>query len=133
MVLAYAVPGVLAPLLLRERMPTGGTTQAPHGQLVPSSATPRIQQSVTANEQKYAKVRAASSMLHRHRSTWYGRSPIHMNSIPKRPRTAVRAQRLAADCYRRWRRGIVGCPPDGGGRQAELLLAGASYRAAPAM
>lgn len=47
--------------------------------------------------------------------------------------SAVRAQRLAADCYRRWRRGIVGCPPDGGGRQAELLLAGASYRAAPAM
>lgn len=90
MVLAYAVPGVLAPLLLRERMPTGGTTQAPHGQLVPSSATPRIQQSVTANEQKYAKARAASSMLHRHRSTWYGRSPIHMNSIPKRPRTAGR-------------------------------------------
>jgi len=28
--------------------------------------------------------------------------------------------------------GIAGCPPDGGGRQAELLPAGGGYRAAPA-
>ena len=65
------------------------------------------------------------------------RSPRSVTSVgatrmtSKACRTAARAQRLVAACYRCWRRGHRSCPPGGGGRQAELLPAGGGYRAEP--
>jgi hypothetical protein len=62
-------PGVLASLpSAKERRPAVPRRRRLVGQC-PVPAASRIRQSVTANDQDYAKDRAASSMLHRHRST----------------------------------------------------------------
>ena len=51
------------------------------------------------------------------------RLPGTTTATQQRCRTAVRARRLVAPGYRCWPSGFCGCPPDGGGRQAELLPA----------